>query len=76
LNLSLENWSADEQLFLNHLLSEHESMRQVHELSGRFRKLMKEKSGKGLAKWCNEAEQVRACVGFVRGLRQDYSAVE
>lgn len=76
LNLSPERWSADEQLFLNHLLSEHESIRQVHELSGRFRQLMKEKSGDGLAKWCNEAEQVVAYTGFVRGLRQDYAAVE
>jgi transposase len=36
----------------------------------------REKSGDGLAKWCAEAEQVSAYAGFVRGLRQDYAAVE
>ena len=37
---------------------------------------MKDKSATGLAKWCEEAENVAAYTGFVRGLRQDYGAVE
>lgn len=76
LNQSPDEWSADEQLFLNHLLSQHESIREVHELGKRFRQLMKERSAEGLANWCADAEQVRAYAGFVRGLRQDYAAVE
>lgn len=37
---------------------------------------MSEQSAEGLSKWCAEAEQVPAYSGFVRGLRQDYAAVE
>lgn len=69
-------WSADEKIFLTHLLKENESIRQVHELSEQFRQLMKEKSAVGLAKWCEDAEKVAGYAGFVRGLRQDYAAVE
>lgn len=76
LNQPPAKWSADEEAFLTHLLSEHESIRQVHDLSEQFRQLMKEKSAKGLAKWCEDAEKVSAYAGFVRGLRQDYGAVE
>ncbi len=76
LNQLPDQWSADEQVFLTHLLSAHEPIRQVHELSERFRQLMKEKSAVGLAKWCEDAEKVSTYTGFVRGLRQDYAAVE
>jgi len=76
LNQSEVDWSADEKSFLTHLLTEHESIREVHELSKQFRQLMKEKSALGLAKWCDDAEKVAGYVGFVRGLRQDYAAVE
>lgn len=76
LNQPEEDWSADEKTILTYLLGQNESVRQVHELSEQFRQLMKEKSAEGLAKWCEEAEKVSAYTGFVRGLRQDYSAVE
>lgn len=76
LNQSHTDWSTDEQAFLTHLLNEHPSIREVHELSAQFRQLMKEKSAEGLAKWCADAENVSAYTGFVRGLRQDYAAVE
>lgn len=76
LNQSPDGWSAAEQLFLTHRLSEHPSIGQVHELSQRFRQLLKEKSAQGLANWCADAEQVSAYAGFGRGLRQDYAAVE
>lgn len=76
LNKPPSDWSADEEPFLTHLLGEHKSIRQVHQLSKRFRQLMNEKSAQGLAKWCEEAETVSAYTGFVRGLRQDYAAVE
>jgi len=70
------DWSTDEQAFLTHLLNEHTSIREVYELSEQFRQLMKQKSAEGLAKWCEDAEKVSAYTGFVRGLRQDYAAVE
>lgn len=76
LNQLPSEWSADEEAFLTHLLRQNESIRQVHELSEQFRQSMKEKSQEGLAKWCEDAEKVSAYMGFVRGLRQDYSAVE
>ena len=76
LNQPPSEWSADEASFLAHLLRENESIRQVHELSDQFRQLMKEKSAEGLARWCEDAEKVSAYTGFVRGLRQDYAAVE
>lgn len=76
LNQSEDDWSADEKAFLTHLLTEHESVREVHKLSEQFRQLMKEKSAVGLANWCDVAEKVSAYTGFVRGLRQDYAAVE
>jgi transposase len=76
LNQSPSEWSADEAAFLTHLLNEHKSIQEVHELSEQFRQLMKEKSAEGLAKWCEDAEKVSAYTGFVRGLRQDYAAVE
>ncbi|GAB4019213.1 ISL3 family transposase [Spirosoma migulaei] len=76
LNKSPTDWSTDEQAFLTHLLKEHTSIREVYELSEQFRQLMKQKSAEGLAKWCEDAEKVSAYTGFVRGLRQDYAAVE
>lgn len=76
LNQLPETWSANEQAFLTHLLSQHDSIRQVQKLSEQFRQLMKAKSSEGLAKWCEEAEEVPAYTSFVRGLRQDYAAVE
>jgi len=76
LNQSAVNWSADEERFLTHLLAENSLIRTVHELSQRFRQHMQAKSAEGLASWCAEAEGVIAYSGFVRGLRQDYCAVE
>jgi transposase len=76
LNQSPTDWSTDEQVFLTHLLSEHASIREMYELSKQFLQLMKQKSAEGLAKWCEDAEKVSAYTGFVRGLRQDYVAVE
>ena len=76
LNQSADKWSADEEAFLTHFLSEQESIRQVHELSEQFRQLIKEKSAESLAKWCDDAEKVSAYTGFVRGMRQDYATVE
>lgn len=76
LNQPPSEWSVDEEAFLTHLLRANDSIRQVHELSEQFRQLMSEKSAAGLAKWCEEAEKVAGYAGFVRGLRQDYAAVE
>lgn len=76
LNQSEEDWSADEKTFLTHLLGQNELIRQVHELSEQFRQLMKEKLAEALVRWCEDAEKVSAYTGFVRGLRQDYAAVE
>ena len=76
LNQPEEDWSTDEKALLTHLLTKHESIQQVHTLSQQFRNLMKEKSATGFAKWCYEAGQLPAYVGFVRGLRQDFTAVE
>ena len=76
LNQPPAEWSADEEAFLTHLLRANDSIRQVHALSEQFRQLMSEKSAAGLAKWCDDAEKVAGYGGFVRGLRQDYGAVE
>ena len=37
---------------------------------------MKAKMSDGLADWCVDAEALSVLSGFVRGVRQDYSAVE
>lgn len=71
-----DEWSIDENAFLTHLLKENEPIRQVNALRKEFHHLMKEKRVDGLAQWCKKAEQLSAYVGFVRGLRQDYTAVE
>ncbi|MBC7459013.1 MAG: transposase [Bdellovibrionaceae bacterium] len=76
LNQSAATWSTDEERFLTHLLAENAPIRVVHELSQQFRAVMQKKSAEGLASWCTEAEGVMAYSGFVRGLRQDYAAVE
>lgn len=76
LNQPEEDWSTDEKALLTHLLTKHESIQQVHTLSQQFRNLMKEKSATGFTTWCDQAEQLPAYGGFVRGLRQDYAAVE
>lgn len=71
-----DEWSIEENAFLTHLLKENEPIRQVNALRKEFHHLMKEKRVDGLAKWCEKAQQLSAYVGFVRGLRQDYTAVE
>ena len=45
-------------------------------MSEQFWQLMKEKSSVGLTRWCEDAKRVAGYGGFVRGLRQDYAAVE
>jgi transposase len=76
LNQPPSEWSVDEEVFLTHLLRANDSIRQVHELSEQFRQLISEESAVGLANWCEDAEKVAGYEGFVRGLGQDYAAVE
>ena len=75
-DLSEDEWSIDENAFLTHLLKENEPIRQVNALRKEFHHLMKEKRVDDLVKWREKAQQLSAYVGFVRGLRQDYIAVE
>ena len=69
-------WSEVERSFVEPLLNHNELISQVHQLSLRFRAMMKAKQADGLGDWCVEAGEVVGLSGFVRGIRQDYAAVE
>ena len=68
--------AAGERAFIQELLRQSESINLVRNLCLRFKTLMETKQAAGLAQWCEEAGVVAALSGFVRGLRQDYAAVE
>lgn len=70
------DWQPGKQPFLTYLLAQNESIRQVRELSLRFKAMMKDKKDDGLATWCRDAGELAALAGFVRGIRQDYAAVK
>ena len=76
LSLPEPDWPAGEQAFIQELLRQSESIKLVRDLCLRFKILMETKQADGLTQWCEEAGAVSALNGFVRGLRQDYAAVE
>lgn len=69
-------WSEQDRSFLESLLNQNELISQVHQLSLGFRAIMKTKQADSLRNWCVEASEVVGLSGFVRGIRQDYAAVE
>lgn len=70
------DWPETDRPFLELLLSRNESISQVHRLSLQFKQLMETKQAHELAGWCADAEKLPILSGFVRGLRQDFAAVE
>ena len=70
------DWTQADRPFLEHLLNCNESIGQVHQLILRFKKLMQNRQADELANWWKDAERIPVLSGFVRGLRQDYAAVE
>ena len=76
LNLPEPDRPTGERAFIQELLRQSESINLVRNLCLRFKTLMDTKQAAGLAQWCEEAGVVAALSGFVRGLRQDYAAVE
>ncbi|WP_206170562.1 transposase [Spirosoma pollinicola] len=70
------DWPETDRPFLEYLLNCNESITQVHRLSLHFRLLMQTKQANELAGWCADAEKLPILSGFVRGMRQDFAAVE
>ncbi|WP_198175084.1 transposase [Spirosoma arboris] len=69
-------WPETDRPFLKHLLHSNELIGQVHQLSLRFKQLMQDRQAEELANWCADAEGIPVLSGFVRGMRQDFAAVE
>lgn len=70
------DWPETDRPFLEHLLRRNKSISQVHRLSLQFKQLMETKQAHELACWCADAEKLPILSGFVRGIRQDFAAVE
>ena len=70
------DWPERDQGFLSHLVSHNEAISQVRDLCLRFKSMMRQKQPEDLAQWCEDGSQSVGLSNFVRGLRQDYAAVE
>ncbi|WP_223834332.1 ISL3 family transposase [Spirosoma profusum] len=70
------DWPERERAFLGQLVGQNEAIRQVRDLSLRFKVMIKDKKPDDLAQWCQEASASAGLSNFVKGLRQDYAAVE
>ncbi|GAB3558144.1 hypothetical protein GCM10027577_48620 [Spirosoma fluminis] len=49
---------------------------QVNQLSLRFKQLMQNRQAEESANWCADAEKIYVLSEFVRGMRQDFAAVD
>lgn len=71
-----EDWKEEQKPFLMKLLQNSLILYQARELSLEFKNLMEDKQGEKLENWCQKAEQLPLFKGFVRGIRQDFTAVQ
>lgn len=69
-------WDEEKRPLLTKLLENSPLLQQARELSLEFKTLMTQKKGQELENWCQKASQLSAFTGFVRGIRQDFAAVE
>jgi transposase len=69
-------WEQEKRPLLNKLLEKSPLLQQARELSLAFKTLMTQKKGQELENWCQQASQLPAFTGFVRGIRQDFAAVQ
>jgi transposase len=71
-----DEWEEDQKPLLNKLLQKSELIRHTRDLSLEFKKMMEQKKGAELENWCQQASQLTSFKGFVRGIRQDFQAVQ
>jgi transposase len=71
-----KDWDPKKRPLLHKLLEKSPVLQQARELSLEFKSLMEQKKGQGLENWCQQASQFPAFAGFVRGIRQDFQAVQ
>lgn len=71
-----KEWDAEKKPLLEKLLEKSPLLQQARELSLEFKSLMEQKKGECLERWCQQAGQFPAFSGFVRGIRQDFQAVQ
>jgi transposase len=71
-----DEWEEDHKPLLNKLLQKSDLLRQARTLSLEFKTMMEQKNGRNLEDWCQKASQLNSFKGFVRGIRQDFQAVQ
>ena len=69
-------WEEEKKPLLKQLLEKSPLLEQARKLSLEFKNLMEKKKGEELESWCQQASQHPAFTGFVRGIRQDFAAVQ
>lgn len=70
------DWPERERAFLGQLVGQNEIISQVRDLCLRFKVMMNAKKPDDLAQWCKDASASAGLNNFVKGLRQDYAAVQ
>lgn len=70
------DWTEEQKPFLSLLLQKNPLLHQARKLSLEFKAMMEQKKGEQLANWCRKAEQFPFFKGFVRGILQDFQAVQ
>ncbi len=71
-----KEWDTEKKPLLEKLLEKSLLLQQARKLSLEFKFLMEQKKGECLENWCGQAAQFPAFSGFVRGIRQDFQAVQ
>ncbi len=71
-----EDWTEEQTPFLSQLLQKNPMLHQARELSLEFKTMMEHKKGEELSNWCQKAEQLPLFKSFVRGIHQDFQAVQ
>jgi transposase len=69
------DWSEKERPFLIKLLEKSSSLKRLWELNLEFKDIMKLKKADGLKSWCEKAAKLSSFKSFVRGIGQDFEAV-
>ena len=70
------DWLERDRNFLGQLVGQNEVIGQVRDLCLRFKVMINDKKPNELAQWCQDASACAGLSNFVKGLRQDYAAVE
>ncbi len=71
-----EDWQQDYKPFLHQLLQKSFTLSKARELGLEFKSIMEQKKGEDLENWCQKASKLSPFTGFVRGIRQDFRAVQ